>query len=108
MNASQETWAFFFTSYVDGDNRRTWNSLVYSRFLVIGFHKCVDPYQPILKKKKSVSEKIARWKRKKKLFFCLPEAAPMIPQHQAKNKETTRVVNQGTLERPVRGEEERD
>ena len=31
----------------------------------------------------------------------------MIPQHQAKNKETTRVVNQGILERPVRGEEER-
>ena len=26
----------------------------------------------------------------------------MIPQHQAKNKETTRVVNRGTLERPVR------
>ena len=25
----------------------------------------------------------------------------MIPQHQAKNKETTRVVNQDTLERPV-------
>ena len=31
----------------------------------------------------------------------------MIPQHQAKNKDTTRVVNQGTLERPVRGEEGR-
>ena len=38
---------------------------------------------------------------------CLPEAAPMIPQHQAKSKETTRVVNQGTLERCVRGEEGR-
>ena len=31
----------------------------------------------------------------------------MIPQHQAKNKETTRVVNQGTVERPARGEEGR-
>ena len=33
-----------FTSYVDGDNRRTWNSLIYSRFLVIGFHKSVDTF----------------------------------------------------------------
>lgn len=31
----------------------------------------------------------------------------MIPQHQAKSKETTRVVNQGTLERPVLEEEGR-
>ena len=90
------------TSYVDGDDRRTWNSFVYSRFLVIGFDKRVDPYQPIVK---SISEKIARWKKEKK--YCLPEAAPMIPQHQAKSKETTRVVNQGTLERSVRGEEGR-
>ena len=32
------------TSNVYGDNRRTWNSLIYSRFLVIGFHKGVDTY----------------------------------------------------------------
>ena len=37
------------TSYVDADNRRTWNSLIYSRFLVIGFHKGVDSYQIIVK-----------------------------------------------------------
>ena len=40
------------TSYVDGDNRRTWNNLIYSRFLVIGFHKGVDTYasNPFLRK----------------------------------------------------------
>lgn len=87
------------TSYVDGDNRRTRNSLIYSRFLVIGFHKGVNTYQ----------QPISLWENrsvKKKKY--LPDAAPMIPQHQAKSKETTRVVNQGTLERPVRGEEGRD
>ena len=88
------------TSNVYGDNRRTWNSLIYSRFLVIGFHKGVYPYQLVVK---SDSEK----NRSVKTKNCLPEAAPIIPQHQAKSKETTRVVNQGTLERPVRGEEGR-
>ena len=40
------------TSYVDADNRRTWNSLIYSRFLVIGFDKSVDTYasNPFLRK----------------------------------------------------------
>ena len=36
------------TSYVDADNRRTWNSLIYSRFLVIGFHKGVDSIKSLL------------------------------------------------------------
>ena len=41
-----------YTSYVDGDNRRTGNSLIYSRFLVIGFDKDVDSYasNPFLRK----------------------------------------------------------
>lgn len=36
--------------------------------------------------------------------MALPEAAPITPQHQAKSKEITRVVNHGGLECPVRGE----
>ena len=44
------------TSNVYGDNRRTWNSLIYSRFLVIGFDKSVDTYtNPFLRK--SLDEK---------------------------------------------------
>lgn len=84
------------TLYIDGNNRRRWNSPLYSCFLVIGFHECVEPYQPIVE---SVPQKLIR--------YCLPEAAPMTPQHQAKTKETTRAVNHGALEHPVRGEEER-
>ena len=55
---------------------------------------------PIKRWLNQILEKLAR-------LYYLPAAAPMIPQHQAKSKETTRVVNHGPLEYSVRGEEER-
>ena len=63
-------------------------------FWSLDFTSALIPINPLLNRflRKSLGE----------LRYCLPEAAPMIPQHQAKSKETTRVVNQGTLERPVR------
>ena len=73
-------------------------------FWSLDFTSALIPINPLLNQLLRIS---LGEKKRKKVFFCLPEAAPMIPQHQAKNKETTRVVNQGILERPVRGEEER-
>ena len=72
-------------------------------FWSLDFTSALIPINPLFK---SVSWE-NRPVKKRKEDYCVPDAAPMIPQHQAKNKDTTRVVNQGTLERPVRGEEGR-